>query len=60
MAVNKFTSDRKMMSIAVKRDQKVYVYAKGAESQIITCLSPEAKKSSFSSKIEKEVYSFGS
>ena len=41
LALNEFTSDRKLMSIAVRRkaDQKCYVYAKGAESQIMARLS---------------------
>ena len=59
---NAFTSERKMMSVVV-RDRvsgKVYVFVKGAESQIMNRLSPESMHNELTTRVHSEVYRFGS
>ena len=45
LAINEFTSERKLMSVAVreKATGKCLVFAKGAESSIMNCLAPESE-----------------
>ena len=62
MAINEFTSERKIMSVIV-RDRatgQLFVYAKGAESKIASLLNDESKAGSLKTQIEAEVYRFGS
>ena len=51
-----------MMSVVVRDqiDGKVYVLAKGAESQIIERLTSQSKASSLKARVEKEVSRLGS
>ena len=47
LAVNEFTSERKLMSIAVRETGtgKCFVFVKGAESEIMDRLAPESYQS---------------
>ena len=60
LATNEFSSERKLMSVLVrdKRDQKIYVFAKGAESQIMQRLTEQSVASELKSQIEQEVHNF--
>ena len=59
--MNEFSSERKLMSIVARDriDGKVYIFAKGAESEIMSRLSLESQESPLSAQVEKEVRSFG-
>jgi magnesium-transporting ATPase (P-type) len=61
VAVNEFTSERKIMSVLVreKATGKYFSYVKGAESAIMARLTPESAQSGLKTKIEDEVFKFG-
>lgn len=56
LKVFEFTSDRKMMSVVVKRvsDGKFLVFTKGADDKV----APLGKDSSIASRVEKQVNKF--
>ena len=58
---NEFCSSRKLMSVVVvdRRDGQAYVFAKGAESEIMTRLNQESWSGSLKAKVASEVKSFG-
>lgn len=61
LAVNEFSSERKIMSIIV-RDQgtnELFVFAKGAESKIMSRLNEESRTGPLRAQIDSEVYRFG-
>ena len=51
-----------MMSVVVREREsgKIYVFVKGAESQIMSRLSPDSLHDPLASKAHNEVYRFGS
>ena len=59
--MNEFSSERKLMSVAVleKATGKHYVFAKGAESQIMARLNAESAQGALRKRIEEEVFNFG-
>jgi len=54
ICINEFSSERKLMSVVVRdqKDGKLYVFAKGAESQIMARLSDDSKSSAFKSRMD--------
>lgn len=54
ICMNAFSSERKLMSVVVRDlvDGKIYVYAKGAETQIMQRLSPESSQSELRREID--------
>ena len=61
LAINEFSSERKLMSVIVKDKStgQHFCFAKGAESQIMARLSDESSGSALKQRIEEEVFSFG-
>ena len=61
ICMNEFSSERKLMSVVVrdKVDGKLYVFAKGAETQIFERLTPESHASAMKTQIDAQVYNFG-
>ncbi len=55
-----FSSDRKRMSVIVKdpRDEKIYLYCKGADSSIISRLSKEVDQSEVLKSLKQELKNF--
>lgn len=62
ISLNEFTSERKLMSVLVRdrRSGQLFVYAKGAESQIMNRLSAESRASPLSEQVAREIVRFGS
>ena len=54
ICMNEFSSERKLMSVLVRdlSDEKLYVFAKGAENQIMSRLSSESQASALKLEID--------
>lgn len=62
LAINEFSSERKLMSVIVKDKStgQHFCFAKGAESTIMARLSDESSSGALKQKIDEEVFRFGS